>query len=179
VTEPETVTAPDLDAPPVPRRTAVVVLSVVAAVLAAACIGLFLWAKDQKDDRAAFNQAREAASTAASQLVINLDALSAATIDADMKRVVDGATGTFKRQFSQSQSELKSYIVKQKISSKGELQSVAVIRSDTDTATVLVAVDRTFKDATHKDGVVANDRWKVTLEKHGGRWLVAELEPVA
>ena len=156
-----------------------IVLSVVAALLAAACVALFLVARAEKADRAELRSAREAASAAAGELVVNLDALSASTVDADMKRVIAGSTGTFKSQFTKSQKELRDYIVKAKISSEGELRSVAVVRSDTDTATVLVAVDRTFKDSTHKDGVVANDRWKVTLEKHGGRWLVAELEPVA
>ncbi|MCU1586549.1 MAG: putative rane protein [Frankiales bacterium] len=181
MTDSSTLAAPDLESEPAPRRvrTLVLVLSVVAALLAAACVALFLVARAEKSDRADLRSAREAASRAAGELVVNLDALSSGTVDADMKRVVLGSTGTFKTQFTKSQAELRDYIVKQKISSEGELQSVAVIRSDTDTATVLVAVDRTFKDATHKDGVVANDRWKLDLEKHGGRWLVADLEPVA
>jgi Mce-associated membrane protein len=54
-----------------------------------------------------------------------------------------------------------------------------VVRADTDTATVLVAVDRTVKDSTDPQGAVAHDRWRVDLEKHGGRWLVSDLEPVA
>jgi Mce-associated membrane protein len=181
VTDSSTLAASDVEseAPPRRVRTLALVLSVIAVLLAAACIALFFVARAEKADRAELSQAREAASRAAGELVVNLDALSAATVDADMKLVVNGSTGTFKTQFTKSQAELRDYIVKQKISSEGELRSVAVIRSDTDTATVLVAVDRTFKDSTHKDGVVANDRWKVSLEKHGGRWLVADLEPVA
>jgi Mce-associated membrane protein len=181
VTDRTTLAASDLESEPEPRRvrTLVVVLSAAACVLAAACIALFFVARAEKSDRADLAQAREAASRAAGELVVNLDALTAATIDADMKRVVAGSTGTFKSQFTTSQAQLRSYVVEQKISSEGELRSVAVIRSDSDTATVLVAVDRTFKDSTHKDGVVANDRWKVSLEKHGGRWLVAVLEPVS
>jgi Mce-associated membrane protein len=181
VTEPSTVAAPDLESEPAPRRarTAVVVLGVVAALLAVACVALLLVLRSERKDRDEHDAAREAASAAASQLIINLDALSAATVDADMKRVLAGATGTFKKQFGTSQAQLKDFVVKQKITSKGEIRSVGVLRSDTDTATVLVAVDRTFKDSEHAEGVVANDRWKVDLEKHGGRWLVADLEPVA
>lgn len=181
MTDVSTLAASDLESEPSPRRvrTLVLVLSVVAALLAAACIGFFLVARSEKADRAALRTARAAAASAAGQLVVNLDALSAGTVDADMKRVVLGSTGTFKSQFTKSQAQLRDYVVKQKISSQGDLQSVAVVRSDSDTATVLVAVDRTFKDSAHRDGVVANDRWKVSLEKHGGRWLVADLEPVS
>lgn len=181
MTEPSSLAASDLESEPPPRgaRTAVVVLGVVAALLAVACVALLLVVRAERHDRDAHNAAREAAVAAAGQLIVNLDALSAPTVDADMKRVLDGATGTFKKQFGTSQAELKDYIVKQKISSKGDLRSVGVLRSDSDTATVLVAVDRTFKDSGHADGVVANDRWKVDLELHGGHWLVADLEPVA
>jgi len=175
------VSEPDTSAADQRRRTGalVIVLSVLAGLLAASSIALALVAKSERDDRAAFLSAREAAATAAGRLIVNLDALSAPTIDKDMRRVVDGATGTFKKQFTKSQKQLKTYVLQQKITSSGTLRSVGVIRSDTDTATVLVAVDRTFKDSGHPKGVVANDRWKVSLEKHGGRWLVAELEPVA
>lgn len=159
--------------------TLVLALAVAVSVLAASSIVLALVLRSQRAERADFAKARNTAATAAGQLMVNLDALSAPTVDADMLRVVQGSTGTFKKQFTGSQTELKAYLVKQKITSKGELQSVAVVRSDADTATVLVAIDRTFKDAAHPQGVVANDRWKISLEKHGGRWLVAELEPVA
>lgn len=157
----------------------VIVLAVTAAVLVVACVALALVARSERQEREELARARTAAATAAGQLVLNLDALSAKTIDADIARVAAQATGQFKRQFTSSQAQLKKYVIDGQISSKGELKGVGVVRSDTDTATVLVAVDRTFKDKTHKDGVVAKDRWKVTLERHGGRWLVAELEPVA
>ena len=154
-------------------------LVVVAAVLAVACVALALVERSQRQEREATVRARTAAATAAGQLVLNLDALSHPTVDADMARVLAQATGDFKRQFTSSQAELKKIVVAGQVSSSGVLKGVGVVRSDTDTATVLVAVDRTFKDKTHPKGVVANDRWKVTLEKLGGRWLVAALDPVA
>lgn len=179
--EPPLVASPEPSESGRVRRTTRVVIAVAAAVslLVASSIALLLVLRYQHAERDDLAQARESAAAAAGRVLVNLDALSAPTIDADMKRVVDGATGTFKRQFTGSQKELKAYIVKQKSTSKGNLRSVAVVRSDLDTATVLVAIDRTFKDAANPNGVVANDRWKVSLERHGGKWLAAELEPVA
>lgn len=170
-------------APAAPRpsglgRTTVAVI-VLACLLAAASIALALVDRSARQDRDELARARTAAGQAAGQLVLNLDALSVKTIDADMARVAAQSTGQFKKQFTGSQAELKKYVLDRQISSKGELKGVGVVRSDLDTATVIVAVDRTFKDKTHKDGVVAKDRWKVTLERRGGQWLVAELEPVA
>ena len=156
-----------------------IALGVIAAVLAVISIVLAFLVTSQRDDRRRVDQARDAALTAGRQLIINLDALSAATIDADMKRVADAATGTFSRQFTGSEAELKKYVVARRTVSTGEILSAGVVRSDSDTATVLVAVDRTVKDTTNTGGVVAHDRWKMNLEKPGGRWLVADLEPVS
>lgn len=162
-----------------PARTAVQVLSVLAVALLAAAVALGVTVLSHRNDRDALDDARESALAAARQEIINLDSLNHATIDADLKRVIDGATGTFKDQFTRAQADLKSLIVQRKSVSSGTVLQAGVVRADTDTATVLVAVDRSVKDSTDPDGAVAHDRWRVDLEKHGGRWLVSALEPVA
>jgi Mce-associated membrane protein len=159
-------------------RAAVVALSVVAVQLLATSVALAVSVKAHQDDRDALDSARSAAVTAARQEVVNLDSLSWDTIDADLKRVLDGATGTFKDQFSRAQNDLKPVVVQRKSESSGTVLFAGVVRADTDTATVLVAVDRTVKDSTDPSGAVAHDRWRVDLEKHGGRWLVSDLQPV-
>jgi Mce-associated membrane protein len=172
-----------LAAPARPRtsrraRTAVVVLGALAVLLAAASVGLAVTVKSHLDDRDALDAARSAAVAAARQEIVNLDSLSWDTVDADLKRVLDGATGTFKDQFSRAQKDLKPVVVQRKSQSSGQVLFAGVVRADTDTATVLVAVDRTVKDSTDPAGAVAHDRWRVDLEKHGGRWLVSDLQPV-
>lgn len=160
-------------------RTAVIVLSVVAALLAASTVALALTVKAHLSDRDALDSARSAAVAAARQEIVNLDSLSWMTVDADLARVLTGATGTFKDQFTRAQKDLKPVVVQRKSVSSGTVLFAGVVRADTDTATVLVAVDRTVKDVTDTTGAVAHDRWRVDLEKHGGRWLVSDLQPVA
>ena len=155
------------------------VLSVLAAALAAAAIALWLVVTNHQRARRDHEVARTAAVSAARQAIKNLDSLSAPTVDADVKRIVEGATGMFKDQFSKAQVQLKQIVVQRKTSSTATVLSAGVERSDSDTARVLVAVDRTVKDSTTPQGVVAHDRWKLELEKHAGRWLVADLEPVS
>jgi Mce-associated membrane protein len=159
-------------------RTAIVVLSALAVLLAASSVGLAVTVKAHLDDRDALDTARNAAVAAARQEIVNLDSLSWKTVDQDLKRVLDGATGTFKDQFSRAQEDLKPVVVQRKSESTGQVLFAGVVRADTDTATVLVAVDRTVKDSTDPAGAVAHDRWRVDLEKHGGRWLVSDLQPV-
>jgi len=157
----------------------VAALTVCALVLAATCVVLALLVKSHREARERPVAAREAALRAGRQAILNLDALSAATIDRDLARVLAGSTGTFKGQFSKAQSDLKKLVVSRKTVSHGTILSAGVVRADSDTATVLVAVDRVVKDSTNKDGVTARDRWKLDLELHGGRWLIANLEAVA
>jgi Mce-associated membrane protein len=156
-----------------------VILSIVAALLIVAAITLaFVW-RHNETSRSSLDDARAAAVSAARQEIINLDSISAATIDADLTRTVAGATGSFKDLFTKSQADLKQLVLQRKTVSTATIRSAGVVRADTDTATVLVAVDRTLKDSTSKDGVIQHDRWKLDLELHGGRWLVANLVPVA
>jgi Mce-associated membrane protein len=167
-----------LPLPPAARRAAVA-LVVVATLLLAASVALALTVKSHLDDANALDDAREAALTAARQEIVNLDSLAYSTIDRDLKRVLAGATGTFKDQFTRAQADLKAQVVQRKSVSTGNVVSAGVVRADTDSATVLVAAERTVKDKSSASGGTAHDRWRVDLEKHGGRWLVSDLEPVA
>lgn len=179
-----TETGPPEEAPQpseAPRRravTAVLALTVLVSLLAISSVVLALVLREEKADRSDLVDARERAASAAGLMLVNLDSLSARTVDVGIKQVLGGAAGNFKSQFTRAQADLKTIIVKQKVTQSAELRSVAVVRSDLDTATVLVAVDRTVKDAAHPEGAVRNERRKVSLERHGGRWLVVEIEPV-
>lgn len=160
-------------------RLLVGLLTAAAVLLVVASVVLALVVHSHRVARSDQAQAREAALVASRQAILDLDALSSDTIDADLARVVADATGTFKDQFTKSQATLKQLVVSRKTRSSGVIRAAAVVRSDTDTATVLVAVDRTVVDSTNKNGVVQNDRWKVGLEKHEGRWLVSDLSAVS
>ncbi len=160
-------------------RPVVLILSVCVVLLLAAAVSLAFVVKSHVDARHEVLASRDSALQAGRQAILNLDALSADTIDADLKRVLDGATGNFKTQFEQAQADLKSLVVSRKTSSKGTILSAGVVRSDNASATVLVAVDRVVKDSTNPEGTTAHDRWKVSLERRDGRWLVAVLDAVA
>jgi Mce-associated membrane protein len=160
-------------------RTQVRVLAGLAVLLLVAVVVLALLVQRNRSHRAALTSARADAVAAARQAIVNLDSLSVTTVDADLKRVLDGATGQFKDQFGKSQDDLKAVIQRLKTVSEGRVVASAVIRNGVESADVLVAVDRTIKDTGNPSGVIANDRWKVTLEKHSGRWLVSALDAVS
>ena len=166
-------------APDPSRRTAVTVLAVLAVLLLVADVALGALWLSRRAHRQALESARFDAVTAARQEIVSLDSLSAATIDRDLAAVLSGTTGTFRDQFTRSQADLKALILQHKTTSSATVRSAGVVRADTSSATVLVATDRTVSDSTTPSGQLVNERWTVDLEKHGGRWLVADLQPVS
>jgi Mce-associated membrane protein len=161
-----------------PSRALTRVLAGLVVVLLVAGVALSVLLAARLDDRRTLERAGQDALTAGRQLIVNLDSLSAATVDADMARVLSGATGTFKDQFARSQEVLKERIVELKTISSATIVSAGVVSHDTASATLLIAAERSLKDSTTPRGTVIHDRWKVYLEKHKGKWLVATLEPV-
>jgi Mce-associated membrane protein len=150
-------------------------LSVVLLLLAVAALGIKILHHPQ--DRA-LDQARNAALAAGRQAIVNLDAISATTLDADLKRVEDGSTGSFKQLFTKSEATLRDLYPKQKTASTGTVRAAAVVKADLDTATLLIASDRSVTDVTTKTPSLQTSRWELVLERHGGQWLLADLEPV-
>lgn len=172
----EPLTAP---APSRAVRAVTVALAVLSVLLLVATVALGVTWRRHVSDRHALDDARGDALVAARQHIVNLDSIAWSTVDRDLARVLDGATGMFKDQFARAKADLKSQVVQRKSVSTGTVVSAAVVRADRSTATVLVAAERTVRDSSATQGGTAHDRWKVALEKHGGRWLVADLEPVA
>jgi Mce-associated membrane protein len=177
-TSPLTV-APANAAPARPARSPwSVVLVVMAVVLTAVTVGLAVTGVAHHRHLSALDQARTQAVAAGRQAIINLDAISAATLDADLKRVQAGSTGKFKQLFTTSEATLRDLYPKQKTTSSGTIRAAAVVSANLDTATLLIASDRSVTDATTTKPALQTSRWIVVMEKHGGHWLMADLEPV-
>jgi Mce-associated membrane protein len=164
---------------PPAARTAAVLLAVLATLLLAASAGLAVTVKSHLDDRNALDDAREGALAAARQEVINLDSVSWSTFDRDFARILSGGTGDFKDQITKGQAELKRQVLARKTVLSGKVLSAGVVRADTSTATVLIGSEETVKDSTTTQGGTVHARWRVDLEKHGGRWLVSNLQAVS
>lgn len=92
-------------------------------------------------------------------------------------RVLDGATGTFKKQYQSSLKSLKETAVSQESISKGSVDEVGLSDVESDAATVFVAAGSKVQNKG-TNGKVEDRSWriKLTMVKEGGRWLVSQLE---
>lgn len=161
-------------------RTYAVALGVLCLALLVASVVLAVHLRSRSASQQALDQARADAVVAARQEMLNLDALSAATYDKDLARILAGATGTFQKQAASSFALAmfkKPYLDRKSVSSE-TIVAAGVVRADQSTATVLVADDRLLRDTSLKTGSVAKARWQFDMERHNGHWLLANLERV-
>jgi Mce-associated membrane protein len=146
------------------------IVVIVGAVTVAAVQG---W---QWDQQRRLEAARQQALAAARQTTVNFVTISAATVDRDLQRVADGATGDFKDEFTRSMPQVRAAVVENKVDSQGTVLRAAVVSADRSSAVVLVAVDATVRNVNAPDGRLAHYRIRVNLAMVGNAWLVSTLE---
>lgn len=167
VTEPE-------GAAPV-RRSGRVMRRVLAVVvlLAAAAVGVLGWQLHAAQQI----RARHAAIlTAAEQEAVNFTTLDYRHLDADLARVVAGATGTFRTEFQAKLGQLKTLITSNKAISQGHVLQAGIVSDSPTSARVVLAVDSTVHNSTDPGGSQRHYRLEVDLQRVNGRWLTSNLQ---
>lgn len=155
-----------------PSMLLTISLVVVLVLLAVAAILGALKLRDQ----AQRSDARAAALGAARQEALNLTSIDGRDIDGDLRRVQDGATGGFAKDFQQRAQQLKSVLTENSVVADGRVIDAALVRGDLDTATALVVVDSTVKNKAAPAGRQNTYRMQLDLERHGSRWLTSALQ---
>ena len=171
-------TSPTLERPritlrsPTPGWVATAVL--VLALLAVGGWRALAWqdARDRIADE-------KAAAAAASAEVEGLIDISGATSDADMAKLLDGATADFRSELEAQADRLQKALSANKVEATGETVSTGVVRLDGDKATVIVAATGTVRNRSTKAAEPRNYRLEVDLVRSDGDWLVSGLEFVA
>jgi Mce-associated membrane protein len=124
------------------------------------------------------NEDRAGAMAAARQLALDFTTYNYASWDADAKRVLDDSTGQFKEEFASGSNSVKTEVVTNKATSKGDVKEAAVVSNDKDSAQVLVIVNAVVTNTAAKDGVERRYRIKLDLVREKNRWLTADFQVV-
>lgn len=140
-----------------------------AALTAAGTVGR------QWYDHRQLDAARQQALAAARQDTVDFVSISAATVDRDLRRISDHATGEFKDEFTRDMAQVRAAVVDNKVESRGSALRVAIVSASRRTAIVLVAVDATVKNTNAPSGRLSHYRIQVTLAAQSGRWLISQL----
>jgi Mce-associated membrane protein len=181
---PSSDTEDDLDVaspPEPPRRRSPpafrVPVWVAAALLATALVALG-WAGLRWRDADQVASAHQAALAAAKQATVDFVTISASSVDGDLQRIADAATGDFKDEFTRSMAQVREAVMENKVESSGEVLRAGLVSGDLDSAVVLVAVDASVRNVGAPDGRLLHYRIQVdvVLDHDSGRWLVARLQ---
>lgn len=124
------------------------------------------------------NEDRAGAMQSARQLALDFTTYNHGTWDADAQRVLDGATGQFKEEFSAGSSSVKAEVVTNQATSKGDVKEAAVVSNDKDSAQVLVIVNAVVTNTAAKQGVERRYRIKLDMVREKDRWLTADFQVV-
>jgi Mce-associated membrane protein len=175
----DTTTPPTADRSAATRRALRVTpagLWVLVALLVAATLALGATRGREWYDARRTQQANAAAVAAARQLAVNFVTVDHATVDADIARVEDGATGDFLKSYSTSVEELKKVLVANKTVSTVQRTEAALVSGDLDSAVALVGVVAPTTNTAVPRGETKTYRMRLHLQKVGEEWKVGNLE---
>ena len=173
---------PDDGAPPTSpsRSRGGSAVLVAALVVLAALVVILVVLLLQASDRNARDDARRDAAAAARSEALNLTTISYQTADADLRRILDGATGKLRGQFAAEQPRFADSLAGDKSRSKGSVLSVGVVPGSAteNEAQVVVATDATVTTAGKSgqdQSVLKHYRMVMRLVKIHGHWLVSDV----
>jgi Mce-associated membrane protein len=146
---------------------------VAATVLTTA---LSVWLALRLADQRAADQRRQDIVAAARQSALNFTSLDYRHYGRDSANVLKGATGEFKKEFAAQTEQLTKLVAENKSVSEGQVLDAGIVRSDADSARVLVVADSKVTNTAAPQGQARTYRLQLDLVREHGRWLTSDVE---
>lgn len=148
-----------------------VALVLLVAALVLAATSARTWAEAREE-----SQARTAVVRVAEQFTAEVNNYDAETIADYRATVGELLTRKFRAEFDQAMEDIVTQVDEAKMTSQGEILVSGVASIDPDSAEVLVVADAAV--ATVFDQLNRHFRWKISLVRVDGAWLVDDFVPV-
>ena len=147
----------------------------VAAIVALLGLGGWLGFRVHQDDQV--QAQRNLYVQVARQTAVNLTTIDYAEVDADIKRVLDSATGAFHDEFQNRSQPFVEVVKKVQSKSEGTIAEAGLLSYTKDQAQVLVAVAvKTSMGAAPPDQEPRRWRMRLTVDKTGDSAKVSNVE---
>lgn len=160
-----------------PRRPSGRTLALAGLLMAAvACAVLVALTLPRLSDASETRDRRTEILAAARQQAVNFTTLDYRELDRDLARVLDGATGQFKKEFEGGTADLPELVTANEAVSAGEVLEAGIVSDDADSARVLVVADSTVTNAASPKPQRRHYRMQMDLVLERGRWLVSDLQ---
>ncbi|MFI6013957.1 hypothetical protein ACIBAG_34995 [Streptomyces sp. NPDC051243] len=122
------------------------------------------------------DQRRQDILAAARQSALNFTSLDYRHYGRDSANVLAGATGDFKKQFAAQTKQLTDLVAQNKSVSEGQVLEAGIVRSDENSARVLVVADSKVTNTAVPQGEARTYRLQLDLVHRDGRWLTSNVE---
>lgn len=113
---------------------------------------------------------------AAKSFAAILMSVSAATVDADVAKVLAGSTGAFHDDFEQQSEEFKKVTRESNVTTTANVKEAGLERFSSDSADVLVAATTTVSNSAQPHQDPRNWRLRMTVEKVGDELKTSKVE---
>jgi len=149
---------------------------VIASVLLIAVIAAGVWLLVDQQSAAERDERRAAFVQAARQTVLNLTTIRADSADADVQRLVEGATGDFKAEFEGREGPFVEVVQQAGVTTVGEVLEAGIQNEDGTCASSLVASRAMVSNADQTEPEPRDFRLRVTICDENGRLLASKVE---
>jgi Mce-associated membrane protein len=155
-----------------PRRQALIVVLLIIAVL----IGLAGWQGRQFYQSHRLSQAHAAMLQAGRQGALNLTTIDWQHADADVRRILDSATGTFYDDFSKRSKPFVDVVKQAQSTSVGTISAAGLESATANDAQVLVAVSVKITNSAGPEQNPRSWRMRISVQKIGDEAKVSNVE---
>jgi Mce-associated membrane protein len=152
------------------RHPATLIVATVLTTVSAVWLGLQVYEHRETEQR------RQDILAAARQSALNFTSLDYRHYDRDSANVLKGATGEFREQFAGQTGQLTKLVAQNKSVSEGQILEAGLVRSDEDSARVLVVADSKVTNVAVPKGESRTYRLQLDLVREDGRWLTSAVE---
>ena len=157
-----------------PRWTGPV--TVIAGVVVVALIATGVWLLLDRQSAQDRDERREAFLQAARQTVLNLTSIRAESADADVRRLLAGATGDFKAEFEGREGPFVEVVQQAGVTTSGEIVEAGIQTEDGSCVASLVASRAMVSNVELNEPEARDFRLRVTICDEGGRLLASKVE---
>ena len=151
-------------------------VTVIASVLVIALVAAGAWLIVDRQSANERDEKREAFLQAARQTVLNLTTISAESADADVARLLDGATGDFKAEFEGREGPFVEVVQQAGVDTTGEVLEAGLQNEDGTCASSLVASRAMVSNADRTEPEPRDFRLRVTICDENGKLLASKVE---
>jgi Mce-associated membrane protein len=165
----------DIHASPAKARRRIGLIEIIGLVVIVVLLAALIVTRVQLNNQDSLNGERNSAITAAKTYADDVATYNYKTLSVNFGRVEDESTPQFRKSFEKSSAALAKVLTQYKATATAVAIDAGVSSISSSQAVVLVFINQTVNNTAQKSASTDDSRVKVTLQRTGGKWLLAHL----